>query len=306
MLFNTGYTNSCPTYELGDNIKYPNGSPIPGVLKLYSEGYISNIAQQIQLIKETSDTYTTQEMGAALLGVGYNEKMTLSFPSSMIDATWRCEAAASAEYPEVYTGVVDDTLSIIINLKQPATEYTISCSDTTISYTTGGFGACNITTAALIIPSMTSIVMYSNDQTDGYGVRYITTASHTYKGSPHNPLYRSTDYFNNTWFLGTPRQNGWWQLEVSIPCKVLQFTLYSSFDIMKMTYLIQGSNDGESWDTIRSITTVGDATDYTTKTIDIQPTIAYTHYRIYFLDFTGSHPDSLPEIRDIIFTKVTA
>lgn len=64
MLFNAGYTNSCPTYELGDNIKYPNGSPIPGVLKLYSEGYISEIGETINsiLAPDSSGEYTTQDM----------------------------------------------------------------------------------------------------------------------------------------------------------------------------------------------------------------------------------------------------
>lgn len=64
----SGDTPAPPTYEDGDPVEYPIDVQI-GVIKYYTEEYISDIAQGILDINGAEDTYTTQEMSSALADI---------------------------------------------------------------------------------------------------------------------------------------------------------------------------------------------------------------------------------------------
>lgn len=64
--YDISYTDTPePTYENGDGVKYPVVVQV-GVIKLYTEEYISDIASEILSINGAVTKYTTQEMSGAL------------------------------------------------------------------------------------------------------------------------------------------------------------------------------------------------------------------------------------------------
>jgi hypothetical protein len=65
----TGDNPEPPIYENGDNVRYPKETEA-GVVLLYSEEYISDIAQAIVNVNGLSQRYNTQEMSAAIEAIG--------------------------------------------------------------------------------------------------------------------------------------------------------------------------------------------------------------------------------------------
>lgn len=64
--YDISYTDTPePTYENGDGVKYPVAIEV-GVIKLYTEEYISDIASNILTINGEVTKYTTEEMSGAL------------------------------------------------------------------------------------------------------------------------------------------------------------------------------------------------------------------------------------------------
>lgn len=65
----TGTTPIPPVVLDGDDIEYPVIDIPAGYMRKYTEQYISDIAEGIKAINGSEDTYTTQEMIAALEGI---------------------------------------------------------------------------------------------------------------------------------------------------------------------------------------------------------------------------------------------
>ena len=64
-----GSVDPTPDYENGDNVKYPLIGIPSGTIKLYTEQWISDIGEAINLITGSNDTYTTREMSDALSNI---------------------------------------------------------------------------------------------------------------------------------------------------------------------------------------------------------------------------------------------
>lgn len=62
-------SGTTPIITDGDNIDYPLIDIPAGSMRKYTEQYISNIAEVIKSINGSEDTYTTQEMVTALVGI---------------------------------------------------------------------------------------------------------------------------------------------------------------------------------------------------------------------------------------------
>ena len=65
----SGTTPIPPVVLDGDDIEYPLIDIPAGSMKKYTEQYISNIAESIKAINGSEDTYNTQEMVSALVGI---------------------------------------------------------------------------------------------------------------------------------------------------------------------------------------------------------------------------------------------
>lgn len=235
-------------------------------------------------------------------GGGFNEILDIIFPASMIGETWTVEATGTGAETEFYTGTVDATQISTVTLTQQTTEYTIECAGISVLYTTGGVNSVNLGAAAIIMQSMLNLHMTSNDYTDNLGVRYIGTTSSDYRGEARCVFDDDPSY----WICNN-RTSAYVQLQISTPCKVKEFEITSDFDHWgSWTYLVQGSNDGITWDTIRTIQTDGTGEEKTTKTYELNPSKSYSYYCWFYSDFTGIRSDYLPCIYGIKFTKVTA
>lgn len=281
-----------------DNITLPD---MPGAMDTINDD-LSDISDAINTITGGSGSVPISDMAALIQASGYNEKVTIIFPSSMLDETWTCEATGEGADTERYTGTVDNTFTTIVTLKQATTEYTISCGGVEAVYTTGGVSSFNLGSAALIIVSLLNLNMTSNNYTDGYNINYQTSASSTYRGEPFHVFNNDSAAY---WILGTPRDNGYLQLKISTPCKIKKLSIRSDFNTYSITFLIQGSLDGVTWDTIKSVTTEATGARDATDTYDLDPLQSYSHYRLYFLDFSRASSDYLPRVTKITITKVT-
>ena len=68
MIFNTIYTSpASPIYPSGDATKYPTSNIPVGTIKLYSEQYISDIGEALQVVTKSTDKYDVQQMSQTIL-----------------------------------------------------------------------------------------------------------------------------------------------------------------------------------------------------------------------------------------------